>query len=112
MNKPLHHILIRPLLTEKSVSRTQPNKHQKRIQYLFVVANDATKTEIKQAVETLYAKEKVQVASVNTLHMRGKTRRMNMRRARRPSVGTTPSWKKAVVTLAPDSPTIPMLEGV
>jgi large subunit ribosomal protein L23 len=105
MSKPLHQILIRPLLTEKSVRQTQAKK------YMFEVAMDASKIEIAQAVEELFSKEKVKVDSVNTLHMRGKTRRMNLRRGRRPSVGTSPAWKKAIVTLTTDSPNIPLLEG-
>ena len=105
--KSLHQILIQPLLTEKSVRQNQAKK------YSFEVALDASKTEIARAVEELFAKEKVKVASVNTLHMRGKQRRsMGKRRAAGNQTGTTPAWKKAVVTLADDSPTIPMLEGV
>jgi large subunit ribosomal protein L23 len=111
MSKPLYQILIRPILTEKSVSHTQPNDSQQRVQYMFVVANDATKPEIASAVEELFAKDKVKVASVNTMHVRGKERRMSMRRGRRATQGTTPSWKKAIVTLTPNSPNIPMLEG-
>lgn len=105
MTKPLHEILIRPILTEKSVANAQVKK------YTFVVAKSATKIEIAQAVESLFSKEKVKVADVNTMTMRGKTRRVQMKRGRRASEGTTPSWKKAVVTLAADSPNIPLLEG-
>ncbi len=105
MNRPLYQILKRPLLTEKSVILTESKK------YLFAVAMDANKIEIAQAVEAAFAKEKVKVASVNTMHVRGKARKMNLRRGRRPSEGTTPAWKKAIVTLTPNSPTIPLLEG-
>lgn len=112
MNKPIHHILIRPILTEKSVSRTLPSKHQKRMQYMFVVAMDATKQEISDAIEEYFAKDKVKVASVNTMHVRGRQRRMQLKRGRRASVGTSPAWKKAIVTLAADSPNLPLLEGV
>lgn len=105
MNRPLYQILKRPLLTEKSVILTEQKK------YLFAVAMDANKIEIAEAVEAAFAKEKVKVASVNTLHVRGRSRKMNLKRGRRPSVGTTPAWKKAIVTLTPDSPTIPLLEG-
>lgn len=112
MSKPIHHILIRPLLTEKSVSRTQPTADQQRVQYSFAVALDATKIEIAQAVEELFAKEKVKVASVNTLHKRGKERRASQRRGKRGTMGVTPAWKKAIVTLEAGSPNIPLLEGV
>jgi large subunit ribosomal protein L23 len=94
------------LLTEKSVTLTKGKK------YLFAVAMDANKIEIAQAVEAAFEKEKVKVASVNTMHVRGKARKMNLRRGRRASTGTTPAWKKAIVTLTPTSPTIPLLEGV
>ena len=133
MNKPLHHILIRPILTEKSVRSTQLKRFSKDdakersrgnqnaqkalleervVKYTFVVAINATKTEIAQAVETLYAKEKVKVANVNTMHVRGKERKVTAKRGRRPSVGMTPNWKKAIVTLETGSPTVPELEGV
>jgi large subunit ribosomal protein L23 len=105
MTKPIHQILIRPILTEKSVAQTAQKK------YMFVVAKDATKIEIARAVEAQFAKEKVKVASVNTMTVRGKQRRMATRKGRRPTLGTTASWKKAVVTLEASSPNIPMLEG-
>lgn len=104
-NRPLHQIIIRPILTEKSVARAQER------QYTFMVALDASKIEIAAAVEEYFAKDKVKVANVNTLHVRGKTRRSTARRGQRPTPGMTPAWKKAIVTLAPDSPTIPLLEG-
>ncbi|HEY3380078.1 MAG TPA: 50S ribosomal protein L23 [Armatimonadota bacterium] len=110
-SKPIHQILIRPIMTEKSVSRTQVSDEQQRVQYMFVVALSATKIDIARAVEELFVKEKVKVACVRTMHVRGKQRRMSMRRGKRASVGTTPSWKKAIVTLTPDSPTLPLLEG-
>lgn len=105
MSKAIHEILIRPLLTEKSVASTQQKK------YIFQVAMDANKIEIAQAVEALFTKEKVKVATVNTMHVRGKLRSMRVRKGRRPTTGTTPAWKKAIVTLTADSPNIPMLEG-
>ncbi|HOF87655.1 MAG TPA: 50S ribosomal protein L23 [Armatimonadota bacterium] len=105
MTKPIHEILVRPILTEKSVSSAQGKK------YTFIVARDATKPEIARAVEALFAKEKVKVAEVNTLNVRGKRRRVQVTRGRRASEGTTPAWKKAIVTLTADSPNIPLLEG-
>jgi len=105
MSKPVYKILIRPLLTEKSVAHTQEKK------YMFQVALDASKIEIAQAVEELFKKEKVKVATVNTMHVRGKDRKMSLRRGRRATSGTTPAWKKAIVTLTADSPNIPLLEG-
>lgn len=72
------------LRTEKGAALMSQNK------YLFWVDKSANKIEIKKAVETIY---KVKVASVNTMIMSGKAKRV------RYTVGMTPEWKKAVVTL-------------
>ena len=77
-------IIIRPLLTEKSVELQRLNK------FTFEVDRAATKIEVRQAVELL---GRCSVAKVNTLTVHGK-----LRRTRRGS-GRTASWKKAVVTL-------------
>jgi len=74
--------------TEKGSVMLQLNKH------LFWVDNNANKIEIRKAVEDIY---KVKVQAVNTITMRGKTKRV------RYALGKTPDWKKAVVTLAKDS---------
>ena len=112
MSKPIHQILISPLLTEKSVANMNI-KNSKVKKYTFRVAVDANKIEIAKAVEAMFVKEKVKVASVNTIHMRGKARRVGGRRMRGGNqLGKTPDWKKAIVTLTPDSPSIEMLEGV
>ena len=58
--------------------------------YLFHVASDATKIDIKRAVEEIY---KVKVAGVNTTVMPGKLKRV------RQELGYTSDWKKAIVTL-------------
>lgn len=58
--------------------------------YLFMVDKNANKIEIKRSVEDIY---KVKVGSVNTVMMRGKAKRV------RYTVGYTPDWKKAIVTL-------------
>jgi large subunit ribosomal protein L23 len=62
--------------------------------YLFVVAPEANKHEIKRAVETLF---KVKVARVNTMNCRGKLKRLRTAR-----YGLTPDWKRAIVTLHPE----------
>ncbi len=82
-----YQIIQRPVVTEKSVHFN--NKHNK---VTFAVHPDANKTQIREAVETLF---KVKVAAVNTLNVRPKDRRV---RGRIP--GTTAAWKKAIVTLA------------
>ena len=72
--------------------------------YVFEVAKTAGKIEIKKAVEEIFG---VKVASVNTVTMRGKVKRMG---AGRP--GMTKTWKKAYVQLSDDSKTIEFFEGM
>jgi len=79
-----HDILRRPVITEKSTMLGD------RGQYVFEVAGDANKIEVKRAVEEVF---KVDVRGVNILHMHGKMRRMGRSR------GMTRPWKKAIVTL-------------
>lgn len=85
----LYSIIRRPLVTEKStISREKAN------QYLFEVDPSATKIEIQNAVEKLF---KVKVASVRTLNVLGKKKRVGRH------MGKRKDWKKAMVTLAPGS---------
>ena len=90
-------IVIKPIITEKSMEGLQESK------YTFKVAKDANKIEIAKAVEELFG---VKVAKVNTMHVRGRSRRMGMHR------GYTPDWKKAIVTLTEDSKTIEFFDGM
>ena len=96
-------IIIRPILTEKSVAQTARRK------YTFEVVPAANKVEIRAAVEALFPGTKV--AEVNTMMVQGKLRRMGgyRRRARR-AEGHTSRWKKAIVTLR--AGTIPAFEGL
>lgn len=82
-----HHIIKRPLLTEKS---TFASDHSKR--YAFLVATDARKDEIKKAVEELY---KVRVIGINTMTCRTRNRRMMY------GVVEAKVSKKAIVRLDP-----------
>ncbi len=79
-----YDVLKKPLITEKSTSLLQENK------YTFEVDPRANKTEIKQAVQTIF---KVKVEKVNTMRVKGKTKRV------RNIPGKTPDRKKAIVTL-------------
>ena len=90
-------IILKPVITEQSMDNLQVGK------YTFKVAKDATKSEIKKAVETLFG---VEVAKVNTLTIKGKQKRLGR------FVGTTASWKKAIVTLTADSKAIEFFEGM
>ena len=97
----LYDVLVRPLVTEKSSYQSG-----KLGQYSFVVANEATRTSVKDAVETLFD---VTVARVNILNApakrgrRTKSRRMLVRRS---------AFKKAIVTLAEGSKPLEIVEGV
>ena len=93
-----YDIIIRPVITERSMAAVADKK------YVFEVAKTAGKIEIKKAVEEIFG---VKVASVNTLNVPGKHKRMG---AARP--GMTKTWKKAYVTLTADSKTIEFFEGM
>jgi large subunit ribosomal protein L23 len=93
-------IILRPVISEKSMDQT--NRHK----YTFAVADEANKMQIKDAVETLF---KVSVLNVNVLNSKRKEKSRNRRRGRQ--AGYTSPWKKAVVTVkAGDS--IEFFEGV
>ena len=77
-------IIIRPVVTEKSNDELQSGK------YTFEVNKKATKVEIAKAVEKLF---EVKVLNVNTMTVRGKTKRVRYKE------GKTPDWKKAIVTI-------------
>jgi large subunit ribosomal protein L23 len=83
-----HQVIIRPLVTEKGVHRSVRNNH-----YAFEVHPQATKTDVRKAVETLF---NVVVDKVMTQNRKGKTRRYRNR------VGTTSDWKKGIVKLSPE----------
>ena len=84
--KSSSHVIKRILLTEKG---TRLSEEQNK--YLFRVAKEANKMEIKQAVEAFF---NVRVMAVNTMCRKGKKKR-----ERTANFGTTASWKRAVVTL-------------
>ena len=83
--KDIYQVIKKPLITEKAnILKEKDNK------IAFVVAQDATKAQIKEAVERLL---KVKVLKVNCSSMMGKARRLGR------TSGKRPDWKKAVVTL-------------
>lgn len=96
MNTP-QDIILKPVITERSMDNLQVGK------YTFKVAKDATKPEIKKAVEKLFG---VEVAKVTTINVKGKLKRVGRYQ------GMTPSWKKAIVTLTEDSKAIEFFEGM
>ena len=90
-------IIIKPVVTEKSVSLMEHNK------YVFRVALSANKIEIKNAVEEIFG---VKVEKVNTINVLGKFKRMGVH------VGKRADWKKAIVKLTEDSKTIEFFDGM
>ena len=90
-------IILAPVITEKAVSMLPEKK------YTFRVADKANKIEIAKAVEEIFG---VKVAKVNTISMKGHLRRMGR------NEGYTSDWKKAIVTLKPDSKTIEFFDGM
>lgn len=92
-----HDIIIRPIITEASMDIMADRK------YTFVVDKRSNKTEIKNAVEKVFG---VKVEKVNTMNMRGKKKRMGVH------VGKKADWKKAIITLTPDSKSIEFFEGI
>lgn len=92
----LHDVIVRPLVTEKSSAAYQVLKA-----YAFEVHPEASKPQIREALETLFD---VTVTDVRTMQMRRKAV------ARGRTRGVTPRWKKAVVTLK-DGDTLPVFEG-
>jgi len=86
MSVIVHDVLIRPVISEKSVAQTERNN------YTFAVARDANKFQIKAAVE---AEFKVDVLGVRVLSVKPKEKRRGRR-----TPGMTAGWRKAVVTIA------------
>ncbi|MEG1613424.1 MAG: 50S ribosomal protein L23 [Clostridia bacterium] len=92
-----YDIIIKPILSEKSYDGIASKR------YTFKVLPDATKTQIKNAVEEIF---QVKVAKVNTLNVEGKLKRMGKNEGRRPS------YKKAIVQLTAESKAIEFFESL
>ena len=96
--KTAYDIVIRPIITEQSMEDLDIKK------YAFEVAKNATKIEIKKAVEEIFG---VKVIKITTQNIHGKQKRQGAYPA-----GKTASWKKAVVKLSADSKNIELFEGM
>ena len=92
-----YEVLRKPVVTEKTTKQGEGAK------YTFRVPLEANKIQIKEAVELAF--KDVEVVNVNTIHVRGKERRLGRH------MGVAPDWKKAVVTLKPGQ-RIEFFEGV
>jgi large subunit ribosomal protein L23 len=96
----IYEVLRRPLVTEKSSYQSG-----RLNQYSFIVADSATRTQVKDAIETLYDVNVVRVNIINTSAKRG--RRLRSRRL----LVRKPGYKKAIITLA-EGQTLQIFEGV
>ena len=94
-----YDIIIRPVMSEKAFAGIS----QEPKRYTFIVAKNANKIQIKQAVEQIFG---VKVDKVNTINVRGRLKRQGR------AQGYTASKKKAVVTLTADSKVIEFFESL
>ena len=95
--KMAEDIILAPIISEASMDMIESKK------YVFKVQSGATKADVATAVEAMF---KVKVASVNTINMKKKPKRMGVH------AGYTSEWKKAIVTLTADSKTIEFFDGM
>ncbi|MCI7139074.1 MAG: 50S ribosomal protein L23 [Oscillospiraceae bacterium] len=95
--KTAQDIIIAPVITEASMAAIAQKK------YTFRVMKKVNKQEIAAAVEELFG---VKVAKVNTINVRGRSKRMGLHS------GKTADWKKAIVTLKADSKGIEFFESM
>ena len=96
--KTAYDVIIKPIITEQSMEDLDIKK------YVFEVAADANKIEIKKAVEEIFG---VRVIKVTTQNIDGKQKRTGAY-----PMGRQASWKKAVVKLSADSKDIELFEGM
>jgi len=97
MKKMAQDIILKPIISEASMDMLANKK------YVFKVLDGATKPEIAAAVEELF---NVKVQDVNTISMKRKPKRLGVH------AGYTAAWKKAIVTLKPESNTIEFFDGL
>ncbi len=93
-----YDVLIKPVISERSMDLIEDRK------YTFVVHKEATKVQIKEAVEKMF--KGVIVKKVNTMNRPGKKKRRGM------ITGKTASTKRAIVTVTEDSKAIEFFEGM
>ena len=97
-NVQYYDVILKPVVTEKTMELMSDKK------YTFLVHTDATKTQVKEAVEKMFPGTKVE--SVNTMNRPGKQKRRGM------VFGKTAKTKKAIVTLTKDSEAIQIYQGL
>ncbi len=97
-NIQYYDVILKPVITEKSMDLMADKK------YTFLVHTEATKNQIREAVEKMF--EGTKVKSVNTMNLDGKKKRRGM------TFGKTAKTKKAIVQLTEDSKDIELFEGL
>jgi large subunit ribosomal protein L23 len=93
-----YDVILKPVITEKSMAAMGEKK------YTFLVRPEATKSQVKDAVEKMF--EGTKVASVNTMNLDGKKKRRGM------TFGKTAKTKKAIVQLTAESADIEIFAGL
>lgn len=93
-----YDVILKPVITEKTMNQMAEKK------YTFYVHTDATKNQVKEAIEKMFAGAKVE--KVNTMNLEGKLRR------RGKTSGKTAKRKKAIVKLTAESADIELFEGL
>ncbi len=93
-----YDIILKPVITEKTMAELESKK------YVFYVHPDATKVQIREAVEKMF--EGTKVDKVNTMNLDGKTKRRGL------TMGKTVARKKAIVQLKEDSKEIELFQGM
>ena len=97
-NVQYYDVILKPVITEKTMELMADKK------YTFLVHTEATKNQVKEAVEKMFPGTKV--AGVNTMNLDGKTKRSGM------TFGKTAKTKKAIVQLTEDSAEIEIFQGL
>ncbi len=100
MKMNINDVIIKPIITEKSSEALYSNV------YTFEVDVRATKTDVKKAIETIFAKSEAKVSKVNVIRVKQKAKRMGRYE------GFVKGYKKAIVTLSQGSIPIYGNEGV
>ena len=97
-NVQYYDVILKPVITEKTMELMADKK------YTFLVHTEATKNQVKEAVEKMFPGTKV--AGVNTMNLDGKTKRRGM------TFGKTAKTTKAIVQLTEDSAEIEIFQGL
>ena len=97
-NVQYYDVILKPVITEKTMELMADKK------YTFLVHTEATKNQVKEAVEKMFPGTKV--AGVNTMNLDGKTKRRGM------TFGKTAKTKKAILQLTEDSAEIEIFQGL